>query len=91
MQFARALVAVGILAAVLMTPRAAQSENLRQAGTRCRDYADHLRNARAYLESADRENALAELKRARESLRSCEKARGDETALAACASWTHTS
>jgi hypothetical protein len=91
MGLAKALVAVGILAAVLATPRAAQSEDLRQAATRCTDYADHLRNARAYLESSDREKAVAELKRARESLRSCEKAQGDETALAACASWIHTS
>jgi hypothetical protein len=91
MQLAKALVAMAILAAVLATPRAAQSKDLWQAATRCTGYADHLRNARAYLESADRENALAELKRARESLRSCEKAQGDETALAACASWTHTS
>ena len=87
MHTAKGLARAIIAAAVLLAPLAARSEDSARAMTECPGYADHLRNARAYLERADRQNALAELKRARDSLSSCGTTQADETALAACAVW----
>jgi hypothetical protein len=87
MHAVKGLATVTIAAAVLLSPLAARSEGPDRAMTECPGYADHLRNARAYLEHADRQNALAELKRARDSLSACDTAQADETALAARAVW----
>jgi len=71
-----------LLAFSLLVPAAARSDDSEVAD--CPGYADHLRNARAYLERSDRASALDELKRAEEALHGCEAAQASETALAAC-------
>jgi hypothetical protein len=81
------LATVIIAATALLAPLAARSEDSDSAMAECPGYADHLRNAQAYLEHADRQNALAELKRARDSLSTCDTAQADETALAARPVW----
>ena len=55
------------------------------ASATCRAYIEHLRQARVYLDRAERPSALAELRRAREELQAC--LRDDEgiVALAALA------
>ena len=85
------MVVAGLLGFLFVAPVAAPARESASALTGCPGYTDHLHKARAYLERSERANAIAELKRARESLRSCEEAQGDETALAACASWIHKS
>lgn len=69
-------------AAPMAWPRDVATES-----SKCPGYLDHLRNARLYLEHSDREHALAELKHARDSLRSCDQAQAAESALAARALW----
>jgi hypothetical protein len=83
MHAVKGLATVIIATAMLFAPLAARSEDSDRAMTECPGYVDHLRNAQAYLEHADRQNALAELKRARDSLSTCDTAQADETELAA--------
>jgi hypothetical protein len=82
-------IAIGTLGAFLiLAPQSAHSADSETASLGCPGYAEHLRTARAYLASSDRANAVAELKRARESLRACEEAQAGDTMLAACTSST---
>ena|ERR1051326_2047137 len=85
MTLRQGILTASILAFAFIGPSAAYSEEQERAVAECPAYADHLRSARAYLEHSDRSNALAELRRARESLEACQNAQADETALAACA------
>ena len=78
----RELVVTGLLGFLLVAPLATPAGESASGLTGCPGYTDHLRNARAYLVRSDRANAIAELKRARESLRGCEAAQASETALA---------
>lgn len=89
MRRTKVIATAAILAAISAWPVGARSADVEHAHIGCADYADHLRNARAHLARSDREQALAELQRARESLRSCEEAQSGETALAARASTTY--
>lgn len=72
-----AILAGGLFATIV---NAGDASNRALGG--CPGYTEHLRNARAYLEHADRPNAVAELKRAREAIHSCEEAQAGETVLA---------
>ena len=77
------MVITGLLGFLFVVPVATPAGESPSALTECPGYADHLRNARAYLERSDRISAIAELKLARESLRGCEEAQASETGLAA--------
>ena len=88
MSLRKGILVASIVAFASIGPSAAHSEEQERAVTECPAYADHLRSARAYLEHSDRSSALAELRRARESLETCQNAQADETALAACATST---
>ncbi len=59
------------------------AEGSEPVAAHCPAYADHLRAAKAYLENADRGNATAELRLARDALRACAREDDEETALAA--------
>ncbi len=74
---------VALVGFLLVESPAARADDSEAALAGCPGYMDHLRNARAYLARSDRSNALAELKRARESLQACEQAEAGETELAA--------
>jgi hypothetical protein len=84
-----ALAAAAVL--MLIAPRIVRSEEIGQTLRSCPGYADHLRNARQYLERSDRASAVRELKRAREALESCSGAQASETAIAASAPQVHES
>ncbi|MGH7899607.1 MAG: hypothetical protein ACREQQ_16760 [Candidatus Binatia bacterium] len=83
MKLAKLSAGLALLTAVVLAPVVARAQSRDEAAASCPGYADHLRNARTYLERSDRKSALAELKRAREALRGCEEAEVDETAFAA--------
>jgi hypothetical protein len=74
-----------VLLSTLSGPVVATAGESRATIAGCPGYVDHLRTARAYLERKDRGNAVAELKKARESLRECEATQASETALACVA------